>query len=331
MLSVFDRIRKAANSDVTVLLTGESGTGKELAAQAIHALSDRRDGPFVPVNTGAIPKELTSSELFGHEPGAFTGASARRKGKFEVADGGTLFLDEIAATDHGTQVALLRALEERAIMRLGGQRAITVDVRFLAATNDSLTKAIAEGRFREDLYYRLDIFQVKMPPLRSRGDDIRLLSEIFLTEMAATVVRDIEGFTDEALECIRGYSWPGNVRELRNCIQRAVVGGDGSRIQRKDLPRRLQKVAYATREVRFKLSRKLGDIEKAYVLQTLEECGGNKQKAASVLGISRKSLYEKLARWRVAEEDGAGDGDVYHLGDEETIPIKGPHPSEEEE
>ncbi len=326
MLSVYRRLEKAAATDVTVLITGESGTGKELAARAIRDLSPRVKGPFVPVNAGAIPPDLTASELFGHEVGAFTGASSRRKGKFEAAHKGTLFLDEIGATDQATQVALLRALEERAITRLGGHESIPVDVRFIAATNQSLTKLIREGKFREDLYYRLDVFQIRMPPLRNRGRDIELLAELFLKETAWELGRDIEGFEDEALFCISGYSWPGNVRELRNCVQRAVVAADTRFIRRQDLPKRLQNISHMTRDIRFKLSRKLGDIEKAYVMQTLIECNGNKKETSEVLGISRKALYEKLARWKEQE----GDGDVYFLGDEETMPITMPSPDEEE-
>ena len=326
MRSVYDRIRKAAVTDVTVLLTGESGTGKELAARAIRDLSDRADGPFIPVNAGAIPPDLTAAELFGHEVGAFTGAGQQRKGKFEAAHHGTLFLDEIGATDHATQVALLRALEGHAITRLGGHEEIPVDVRFIAATNQSLTRLIKEKRFREDLYYRLDVFQIRMPPLRDRGRDVEVLAQAFLKEAVVELKRDIKCFTPDALYCINGYSWPGNVRELRNCVQRAVVNADNDVIQRSDLPKRLQKVSHATRELRFKLNRKLGDIEKAYVMQTLEEFGGNKKATSEALGISRKALYEKIARWKKQE----GDGDVYFLGDEETMPITSPPPSEEE-
>jgi DNA-binding NtrC family response regulator len=327
MQSVYDRIEKAAATDVTVLLTGESGTGKELAALAIHELSSRKDRPFVPVNAGAIPRELTASELFGHEPGAFTGAATLRRGKFEMAHGGTLFLDEIAATDSATQVSLLRALEEGSIVRLGGDKAILVDVRFIAATNESLTRAIRESRFREDLYFRLDIFQIRMPPLRDRGGDVNLLAEAFLQETQALTGSKFEGFAPDALDCLKGYSWPGNVRELKNCVQRAVVAAEGDRITRKDLPKRLQRVSRVTREVTFKLQRRLGDVEKAYVMQTLKECGGNKKETASVLGISRKALYDKLARWQ--EDEKSTDGDVYSLGDEETMPIEEPAPSED--
>lgn len=326
MRSVYDRIRKAAATDVTVLITGESGTGKELAARAIRDLSDRVKGPFVPVNAGAIPPDLTASELFGHEPGAFTGANHRRKGKFEAAHKGTLFLDEIGATDPATQIALLRALEDRSVTRLGGHEAIPVDVRFIAATNQSLTRLIKANLFREDLYYRLDVFQIRMPPLRDRGRDVELLAEAFLIETAWELGREVEAFEPEALLCINGYGWPGNVRELRNCVQRAVVNTDTKFIRREDLPKRLQKVSHATREVRFKLNRKLGDIEKAYVKQVLQEFGGNKSATAEALGISRKALYEKLARWELQ----VGDGDVYSLGDEETMPITMP-PADEEE
>ncbi len=325
MLAVYDRIEKAAATDVTVLITGESGTGKELAARAIHRLSRRREGPFISVNAGAIPRELVASELFGHEPGAFTGAAYRRPGKFELADGGTLFLDEIAATDHNTQIALLRSLEDRWITRLGGQHPVHVDARFIAATNESLSRAIRAGRFRKDLFFRLDIFQIRMPPLRDRGGDLMLLADRFLREIASDLGRKIDGFTDEARTCLLGYSWPGNVRELKNCVYRAVVASEGRAIRREDLPRRLRTIVHATREIRLKLGRRLGDIERAYVLRTLEECRGNKMEAARLLGISRKALYDKLARWE--KEDG--DGDVYSLGKEETVPIR-PSPREEE-
>jgi DNA-binding NtrC family response regulator len=327
MQAVYDRIEKAAASDVTVLITGESGTGKELAARAIHDLSGRHNRPFVPVNAGAIPRELVASELFGHEAGAFTGAASVRKGKFELAHGGTLFLDEIAATDQATQIALLRSLEERSITRLGGEQSIPTHVRFIAATNESLSRSIREGRFREDLYYRLDIFQIRMPALSERGEDVMLLLESFLDEARQQLGREITGISDEATRCFTGYSWPGNVRELRNCVQRAMVACEGDTILRRDLPKRLQRVSHVTREVTFKLQRKLQDVEKAYVMQTLKECGGNKKEAASVLGISRKALYEKLARWQA---DDGGDGDVYSLGKEETMPIRAKPEAEEE-
>ncbi len=302
MLVAYDRIEKAASSDVTVLLTGESGTGKELAAHAIATLSDRAAGPFITVNTGAIPRELTASELFGHEEGSFTGAIRRHVGKFEAAHRGTLFLDEIAATDPATQVSLLRALEERAVTRLGASRAIPVDVRFIAATNEDLAQAVRIGKFREDLFYRLDVFQIAMPPLRQRGEDLLLLAHHFLAECCARLHLRVRGFDHDAIECLRRHPWPGNVRELRNAVEHAAVCAEDAIVRMVDLPPRLQAVRNITREVIFKLRRNLGDVEKSYVRQTLEECGGNKKETARVLGISRKALYDKLARWRA--EDG---------------------------
>jgi two-component system response regulator HydG len=301
MQAVFDRLEKAAASDLTVLLTGESGTGKELAARALHELSPRRGGPYVVVNAGAIPRDLVASELFGHEAGSFTGALRRHLGKFETAHRGTLFLDEIAATDPATQVALLRALEERAVTRLGSHLPIPVDVRFVAATNEDLPTAVRRRRFREDLLYRLDVFHVHLPALRERGpEEVEFLARAFLADLGDRLGRPGLRFDADVLDRLRRHSWPGNVRELRNGLERAAANADGDVVRPTDLPPRLAGDAPAPAP---HAPRSLEDVERAHVLRTLRECDGNKKAAAVALGISRRSLYDKLARWAGAGEE----------------------------
>ncbi|MCU0726666.1 MAG: sigma-54 dependent transcriptional regulator [Planctomycetes bacterium] len=303
MLCVFERLAKAAASELTVLLTGESGTGKELAARAIHELSPRHGGPFVVVNAGAIPRDLVASELFGHEAGSFTGALRRHLGKFETAHRGTLFLDEIAATDPATQVALLRALEERAVTRLGSHLPIPVDVRFIAATNEDLPTAVRRGRFREDLLYRLDVFHVHLPPLRERGaDEVEFLARSFLADLGRRLGREGLAFDDEVVSGLRRHAWPGNVRELRNCVEQAAASADGDLVRLADLPSRFSGGHRGPASPSLS-SRSLKDVERAHVLRTLSDCGGNKVETARALGISRKALYDKLARWAAAGEE----------------------------
>jgi two-component system response regulator HydG len=304
MQGVFDRIEKAAASELTVLFTGESGTGKELAARAIHEISPRRGGPYVVVNAGAIPRDLVASELFGHEAGSFTGALRRHLGKFETAHRGTLFLDEIAATDPATQVALLRALEERALTRLGSHLPIPVDVRFIAATNEDLPTAVRRGRFREDLLYRLDVFHIHLPPLRERGaEEVDFLARSFLADLAVRHARASLSFGDGVLSCLRRHTWPGNVRELRNCLERAMANADGDVVRIEDLPPRLSGGSGDPSQASLRPSRSLEDVERDHVLRTLEDCRGNKKETARILGISRKALYDKLARYGAAGEE----------------------------
>jgi len=301
---VVQKIRKIANIDVPVLIYGESGTGKELVARAIHQASDRRQGPFIAVNTGAIPKDLIVSELFGHEKGAFTGATEARKGKFEEADGGTLFLDEISTMDEATQIALLRVLETHQIERVGSSRSLEVNVRIVAASNKDLEELIKEGRFREDLYYRLNVYRIDLPPLNERPGDVPMLVEYFIRQFNAKYNMHIAGIDSQALVILQNYAWPGNVRELRNVVLNAMIQAK-DRIQIKDLPPFVLKPG--PQEIRFRAGMSLPDIERLTIVKTLKMVGGNKLKAAELLGISRKSLYNKLEDYQIKDEEYQSD------------------------
>jgi DNA-binding NtrC family response regulator len=286
-----------------VLITGESGTGKELIAEAIHAASPRAGKPFVRLHCAALAESLLESELFGHERGAFTGAVTRREGRFKQADGGTLFLDEIGEIPGGTQVKLLRFLQERAFERVGGNETLKVDVRIIAATNRDLNAEVAKGAFREDLFYRLNVVAVELPPLRERKGDVPALASFFLRRYAAENGRAIEGFSDEALARLGAYGWPGNVRELENVIERAVVLCNESRIELKHLPATL--VPEAEREGTPPIpGSTIQDLEKYAILKTLEACGGSTSKAALILGVSTRKIQYKL------HEYGAPPGTV---------------------
>ena len=298
MREVLREIERAARTEVTVLLIGESGTGKELAARAIHLESRRRPGPFVPLHTGAIPRELVASELFGHERGAFTGASRSQRGKFEIANLGTLFLDEISTMDQHAQVSLLRVMEDREFARVGAETMMRVDVRVVAATNADLWELVDKGDFREDLYYRLNVFPIRLPPLRARRSDIDILAEHFRRLFAAESGIEVDAFAPEALELMRAYSWPGNVRELKNAVQRAMIRCERGQIAPEHLPDRVRGRAAAPL-IEFELGLKLGEVEKRYISETLARCQGNKKETAKVLGISRKSLYNKLTRYKI--------------------------------
>jgi two-component system NtrC family response regulator len=295
MLDVFAAIRKVAPSDATVLILGESGTGKELVARAIHRLSTRQRGAFVAINCGAIPDNLLESELFGHEKGAFTGAHVQRKGRIEMAHGGTLFLDEIGDLSLPMQVKLLRFLQERRIERVGGRQEIPVDVRVLSATNASLKEAMRAGRFREDLFYRIGVVTVSLPPLRERGEDVTVLASAFLERSAAEAQRRVPGFTREALAAVQAYSWPGNVRELENRVKRAVVMAEGARITAADLE--LDAAAplegRGLRDVRAQLERET-------IQRTLSRHGGNVSRTAAELGLSRPTLYTLMEKLGIA-------------------------------
>ena len=297
---VAQKIRKIANINAPVLIYGESGTGKELVARAIHQASQRREGPFVAVNTGAIPKDLIISELFGHEKGAFTGATEARKGKFEEAHGGTLFLDEISTMDESTQIALLRVLESHQIERVGSARSIDVDVRIVAATNKDLKELIDQGRFREDLYYRLNVYRIDLPPLNQRASDVPLLVDYFIRQFNAKYNMQIEGIASDALTILQNYAWPGNVRELRNVVLNAMIQAN-DRIQIKDLPPFVLKPG--PEEIRLRAGMSLPEIERLSIVKTLKMVGGNKLKAAELLGISRKSLYNKIEDYNIKEEE----------------------------
>jgi two-component system, NtrC family, response regulator len=294
---IFEMIRRVGPSEVPVLITGESGTGKELVARAIHRLSPRKDGPFIAINCGAIPETLLESELFGHERGAFTGANQLRKGRIEGAQGGTLFLDEIGDVPLSLQVKLLRFLQDHEIQRLGGKEVIPIETRVIAATNVDLSKAIAEGRFREDLYYRVCVVAITVPPLRDRGSDIPLLARAFLLRFADAQHKPLKGFTPQAVEALTAYKWPGNARELENRIKRAVVMAEGKYLT----PMNLELEAPSSSEDEMpsmpslRVSRE--SREKDLVRLAMEKAGGNVSKAAAELGISRPTLYQLLARY----------------------------------
>lgn len=297
MQKVFEVVRRVAKSDISVLVTGESGTGKELIARALHQQSDRTHGAFVAINCGAIPENLLESELFGHEKGAFTGAHTRRKGRIESADKGTLFLDEIGELPTALQVKLLRFLQERCIERIGGRESIAIDARIVAATNVNLERAMAQGQFREDLFYRLNTITIPVPPLKDRGGDIILLADRFLSRVADGADKKFAGFTKEAKISIERYPWPGNVRELENRIKRAVAMADGNRITAEDLELDSPKVGYAGHSL--KDAREA--IEREFIQRTLGKTGGNITRAAAELGISRPTLHELIARYSLRE------------------------------
>ena len=291
---VFRMIRRVGPSDVPVLITGESGTGKELVARAIHSQSARKGEPFVTINCGAIPETLLESELFGYEKGAFTGATQQRKGRIESAQRGTLFLDEIGDIPLTLQVKLLRFLQDHEIQRLGAKETIAVDARILAATNVDLQKAIGEGRFREDLYYRLCVVTIAVPALSERGSDITLLSRSFLTKFAEEEKKPLKGFTPQALQVLTAYNWPGNVRELENRIKRAVVMAEGKYVTPSNLE---LKDSSSAEEEASTLRASRDSREKDLVRLAMEKVEGNVSRAAAELGISRPTLYQLLARY----------------------------------
>jgi two-component system response regulator PilR (NtrC family) len=306
--SVFDLIDRVAKTSSTVLLYGESGTGKELVARAIHARSARADKRFVSINCGAMPETLLESELFGHVKGSFTGAVRDKRGLFVVAEGGTFFLDEVSETSTSIQVKLLRVLQEREVVPVGGTKPTKVDVRVIAATNADLDRLIAEGRFRKDLYYRLNVIPIVIPPLRERNTDIPLLVNHFLERLTGGKKR----VSPEAMEILTGYEWPGNVRELENIVERAVILADGDEITADDLnvsifPERMRQRARGGGAGGLGVSGlTLEEVERRYLLQTLEETGWKKKAAAEILGINPSTLYRKLQRYGMegeAEDD----------------------------
>ncbi|KAB2889662.1 MAG: sigma-54-dependent Fis family transcriptional regulator [Desulfobulbaceae bacterium] len=297
MLELLEMIRYVAPTEATVLIAGESGTGKELVAEALHQNSLRRNGPFVRVNCAALAETLLESELFGHEKGAFTGADRRREGRFVQADGGTLFLDEIGETTQAMQVKLLRVLQEQELQRVGGEETISVDVRIIAATNRNLEEEVRRGSFREDLYYRLNVVMLTVPPLRERGDDVELLVRHFAAIFAQKNRRRMEGITPECLALLRRYSWPGNVRELENAIERGIILMRGEQLTEKSLPLTIQKIRDEQEAAASARPQSLSDVEKEMIFQTLDETGGNKSEAARRLGITRKTLQNKLHKY----------------------------------
>ena len=299
MVALWDLIVHVAPTEATVLINGESGTGKELVASALHHKSLRSGGPFVKVNCAALAETLLESELFGHERGAFTGADRRREGRFVQAHGGTLFLDEIGETSPAMQAKLLRVLQEHELQRVGGQETIRVDVRIIVATNRDLEEEVAAGRFREDLYYRLNVVELEVPPLRDRHGDIPLLATYFLRRFADKNNRAVSGITPECMDILNRYPWPGNVRELEHCIERGVILMRGDYLDVNALPLAVQRWAGANEPRETGEPSTLKEAEKALILKTLEETGGNRSEAARRLQITRKTLLNKLKSYGI--------------------------------
>jgi DNA-binding NtrC family response regulator len=296
MQRLLDKVVAAALSRATVLIHGETGTGKELVAAAVHSHSKRKDGPFVRLNCSALSQTLLESELFGHEKGAFTGAVARRKGRFEQADSGTLFLDEVSEIPMPVQVKLLRFLQERQFERVGGNETLRVDTRIVAATNKDLRQLVDDGRFREDLYYRLNVVRLEVPPLRARPSDIPLLADHFLRRFAAENDKLLSGFSDDAMNALISQPWPGNVRELQNAVEQAVVLCRGDRVEAEHLP--LSKVANDAESIRLMIPGvTLAELERFAILRTLDAVHGSPSRAAAILGISRRTIQYRLQEW----------------------------------
>ena len=307
MRELLDLVDQVAPSAATVLITGESGTGKELIARAVHDGSPRRAKPFVAINCAAIPDTILESELFGTEKGAFTGATERREGRFERAHTGTLFLDEIGEMAPHVQVKLLRVLQEGEIERLGGTRTIKVDCRIVAATNRDLQAEVAAGRFREDLFYRLNVIALRLPPLRERPDDVPLLAHHFLQTYARKNNKTIVGIDPDALEMLQAYSWPGNVRELENVLERAVVLARQDRVRADDLPQKVRTRGGPVRTITVSIGTPLDEVEQRLVNETLRLTKGDKRLAAQLLGIATRTIYRKLEAWGHADAGGGED------------------------
>jgi two-component system response regulator HydG len=296
MQTLINNITLVAPSDATVLICGESGTGKELVARALHACSERREKPLVTLNCAALNESLLESELFGHEKGSFTGADRRREGRFVEADGGTLFLDEIGDISPLMQVRLLRAIQEREVQRVGSNQTLAVDVRLIAATHRNLAEEVSAGRFRQDLYYRLNVVAIDMPPLRQRREDIPQLAQHFLKRYAERNRKAVQGFTPQAMDLLIHYAWPGNIRELENAVERAVVLLTGDYISERELPLAIAGTSLLASGSDDALIQPLVAVEKEVILAALEKTGGNKTEAARQLGITRKTLLAKLSR-----------------------------------
>jgi len=328
MQGIFELIQTISTSSVNVLIEGETGTGKELVAHAIHDCSTRRNGPFVTLDCSTLAHELLESELFGHEKGAFTGAVGRHIGRFERADGGTLFLDEVANITLPVQAKLLRVLETRTFERVGGQKPIAVDVRIVAASNRPLDQCVADGAFREDLYHRLNVVQILIPPLRQRKEDVPLLVEHFIHRFAREYRKEVQGVTSAALHLLSAYHWPGNVRELENVILQSVILTHSSLIDVMDLPPRIWGIHEQTGgDVSARLADRLREPEKEILLSTLKQVNGNIKQAAKQLQISRTTLYAKLKRYGIEPHHVAHAGNVAGASSchDETQPLPGPH------
>jgi transcriptional regulator with PAS, ATPase and Fis domain len=287
-----------ANLRSTVLIQGESGTGKELIARALHNAGDRSSKPFIAVSCAALAETLLESELFGHEKGSFTGAAQQKRGKFEMADGGTIFLDEIGDISPKLQVDLLRVLQDRSFYRVGGSEEVKVDVRVVAATHVNLQQAVAEGKFRDDLYYRLNVIQIRIPPLRERREDIPLLSDHFLDRLSHELGKDIAGISEGALKILMDHDWPGNVRELENAVERAMVTCRGANLTEDDLSF-LKQDGSAAKAWSIPAGMTMQEMEKLLITATIRHTGGNIKESASVLGIDRSTLYEKIKKYEI--------------------------------
>lgn len=296
MKEVYRIVDKVSPMPSTVLITGESGTGKEVIARDIHRLSPRSEGPFIPVNVGAIPESLLESELFGYEKGAFTGATARKSGLFELASGGTLFLDELGEMPASMQVKLLRVLQERVILRVGGTRPFPVDIRIVTATNKDLMAAVREGSFREDLFFRINVIQIQLPPLRERKADIAHLAGFFISRFSKEMGKPINGITPTALSLLSSYSFPGNIRELENSIERAVILADGHSLDASDFF--FPETKFETQEFeKENPSLKIRDVERQTIMNALERNNGHRERTAGELGISRRTLLNKIKEY----------------------------------
>lgn len=296
MQRIFQMVRKAADSKASVLITGESGTGKELIANALHNLSPRKNHPFIKVHCAALSETLLESELFGHEKGAFTGAAARKRGRFELANTGTIFLDEIGEINQNVQIKILRVLQDKRFERVGGEETLEVDVRVIAATNRNLEEEITQGRFREDLFYRLNVVHIQVPPLRDRKDDIPLMLNAFLDEFNRENNKSITGFDSRSRSALYKYDWPGNIRQLRNCVESAVVMCSGNEITLEDLPPTVRGAAESN-VIQVPMGITMAEAEKIIIQQNLASNQGNKSKTADILGIGRKTLHRKLEEY----------------------------------
>jgi two-component system response regulator HydG len=300
MIKLLDTVAQVAATEATILITGESGTGKEVIANAIHYNSSRKDAPFIKINCAALTETLLESELFGYEKGAFTGAERRREGKFRQAEGGSLFLDEVSEMSPAMQVKLLRVLQERELTRVGGAEVIKINVRLIAASNKDLKKEMERGRFREDLFYRLNVVGLNVPPLRERKEDIPILAQHFLQQFVAQNSKKIKGFTPQAMEKLLKYSWPGNIRELMNAIERAVVLSRKEYLDAEELVLMMADNSVDIKPTQNRLLENLPleEVEKRSILDALESCSGNKSEAARRLGITRKTLRKKLEKYK---------------------------------
>jgi DNA-binding NtrC family response regulator len=297
MQTIYRQIRQAAQTDIPVLITGETGTGKELVARAIHQLSERSEKPFACSHLGALPQELVAGELFGYEKGAFTGAWKQYKGSFEKARGGSVFLDEVGTIDERNQISLLRLLETKRFQRISGTREIRANVRIIAATNENLLEEVHRGRFREDLFYRLDVFPLELPPVRNRQGDIPLLVDHYIKHFNQAYQSDVRGVSPECINYLETYDWPGNVREIKNVIHRAMVMCSGEILLPEHLPGRLQSKRRGEPTVSVRIGTSLQDVEKEMIAKTLTWTGQNRQRTAAILGISRRTLYNKIQKY----------------------------------